>query len=268
MPLNFPREAGRKHTLVIFQGWNTWKTSEQDISCHLLLLGSDNQLSGCHDLSQVHVLHFSSLFVSHFSLLCCFPGWGWNYYEQRRTEQHAASQCSIVKENPRRRCGPVGLVCTPVTHFWGVTCITAPLRESLCHVYCHVPRYAAWLQTHQTHLQEYWYWECHGEAHEGYRHTPENTHGHDCAVSTHKLNKKWIHILKMLFLCSTKLSVSVILISLYGCKVRSNYHLSKDSSVLDRVSFMLALLYLNLPICHFLCTVVSIVTMPTVTPMM
>lgn len=39
VPLNFPGDAGRKHTLVIFQGWNTWKTSEQDISCHLVLPG-------------------------------------------------------------------------------------------------------------------------------------------------------------------------------------------------------------------------------------
>lgn len=146
--------------------------------------GSDNQLSGFHNLSQVHVLHFSSLFVSHFTLLFCFPGWGWNYSEQRSAEQHAASQRSIVRENPRRRCGPVGLVCTPVTHFWGVTCITAPLRESLCHVYCHVPRYATWLQTHQTHLQEYWYWECHGELHKkvqtySWKHTcPQLCHEH------------------------------------------------------------------------------------------
>lgn len=42
----------------------------------------------------------------------------------------------------------------------------------------------------------------------------------------------------------------------------------KDSSMWDGVAFMPAVLYLNLPICHFLCTVVSIVTMPTATPMM
>lgn len=131
--------------------------------------GSNNQLSGCCNLSQVHLFFLfifcipSSLFVSNpqFCLSRLASG---IVMRSDAPSQHAASQCSIVRGNPRRRRGPAGLVCTPVTHFWGVTCITAPLRESLCHVYCHVPRYAAWLQTHQTHLQEYWYWECHGEA--------------------------------------------------------------------------------------------------------
>lgn len=169
-----------------FPGMKNWENIRAGYIMTYTAAGSDNKLSGSHNLSQVHVLHFSSLFVSHFSLRFCFPGWGWNYSEQHCVEQHAASQRSIVRENPRRRRGPVGLVCTPVTHFWGVTCITAPLRESLCHVYCHVPRYATWLQTHQTRLQEYWYWECHGEPHKRYRHTPENTHAQDCATSTHK----------------------------------------------------------------------------------
>lgn len=185
-------------------------------------------------------------------------------------EQHAASQRSIVRENPRRRRGPVGLVCTPVTHFWGVTCITAPLRESLCHVYCHVPRYATWLQTHQTHLQEYWYWECHGEPQKRYRHTPENTHAHDCATSTHKPHTNKSMFLKCCFyVLSNCLWFSYIYLHRYVAAKSGQIAVSvKDSSVLDNVSLMPALLYLHLPKCHFLCTVVSIVTMPTVAPMM
>lgn len=34
-----------------------------------------------------------------------------------RALQQGVSRCSVVKENPRRRCGPAGLVCRPVTHF-------------------------------------------------------------------------------------------------------------------------------------------------------
>lgn len=48
--------------------------------------GSDNQLSGFHNLSTVCI-------STVFCLLFCFPGWGWNYLEQQKgIEQHAASQ--------------------------------------------------------------------------------------------------------------------------------------------------------------------------------
>lgn len=106
-----------------------------------------------------------------------------------RALQQGVSRCSMVKENPRRLCGPAGLVCRPVTHFWGVTRLTAPLRESLCHVYCHVPRYAAWLQTHQTHLQEYWYWECRWEKQTySWKHTCPWLQ-HDPSQTEQKINK-------------------------------------------------------------------------------
>lgn len=154
--------------------------------------GSDNQLSGCRNLSQVRLFFFFVPFFLQSPPLCLspirsfvFPGPASGIVMRSDApNQHAASQCSIVRGNPRRRRGPAGLVCTPVTHFWGVTCITAPLRESLCHVYCHVPRYAAWLQTHQTHLQEYWYWECHGEAPRRVQTHSWKTHTHsrDCAL--------------------------------------------------------------------------------------
>lgn len=153
--------------------------------------GSDNRLSGCRNLSQVHLFFFFFLFFESPPLCLSpirsfvFPGPATGIVMRSDApSQHAASQCSIVRGNPRRPRGPAGLVCTPVTHFWGVTCITAPLRESLCHVYCHVPRYAAWLQTHQTHLQEYWYWECRGEAPRRVQTHSWKTHTHsrDCAL--------------------------------------------------------------------------------------
>lgn len=69
--------------------------------------GSDNQLSGFHNLSQVHSLHFFSL-VSHFCLLFCFPGWGWNYLEQQSIEQHAASQSKQSKRESQEAPWPGG----------------------------------------------------------------------------------------------------------------------------------------------------------------
>lgn len=74
---------------------------------------SDNQLSEFHNLSQVRVLHFSSC------LLFCFLGWGWNYSEQRGSEELEAVSAAESGKSPVGRRAPVGLVCTPVTHFWG-----------------------------------------------------------------------------------------------------------------------------------------------------
>lgn len=139
--------------------------------------GSDNQLSGFHNLSTVCI---STVFL--FALLFSRLG-----VELFRTAKRDWATCSQSEQEGI----PGGAVARwvwfvhPSQTSEGVTCITAPLRESLCHVYCHVPRYATWLQTHQTHLQEYWYWECHGEPHKRYRHTPENTHAHSSAMEIH-----------------------------------------------------------------------------------
>lgn len=39
VPLNFPRDASGKYTLVISRGWDTRKTFEEEISDHLHVLG-------------------------------------------------------------------------------------------------------------------------------------------------------------------------------------------------------------------------------------
>lgn len=123
--------------------------------------GSDNQLTGFRNLSTL-CTPFSFL-VTQFSLLFCFQA------EGRTAERWAKCSQSVLHGKGKSPGGNVARwvwFVHPSHTSEGVTCITAPLRESLCHVYCHVPRYAAWLQTHQTHLQEYRYWECHGDPHE------------------------------------------------------------------------------------------------------
>lgn len=126
----------------------------------------------------------------------------------------------------------------------GVTCITAPLRESLCHVYCHVPRYAAWLQTHQTHLQEYRYWECHGDPHERVQtYSSKHTCPQLCYERSQTAQKSK-STFKNAVLCINKYSVIVMQTGYPQCGLK-----------LDRidciVSHSFLALYLNLTICRF-----------------
>lgn len=140
--------------------------------------GSNNQLSTFHSLSPLLVCGSLICLSPILSLLFCLSscrGCGIILNGKALSNMEPVSAAKWGRLPGDRMARWVWFV-RPSQTSEGVTCITAPLRERLCHVYCHVPRYATWLQTHQTHLQEYWYWECRGESH--WRYSWKHTHTH------------------------------------------------------------------------------------------
>lgn len=223
--------------------------------------GSDNQLSGCHNLSQVRILHFSSLVVSYLSFAILFSRlkveflWTaahWATCSQSVQHSKRASQETLwpggfglytrhtLLRGDVHHCSTEGEPLPCLLSCSKVCCMASNTSNTSTGILIlGMPWGGPWrVQTHMSTTAPWALTNC----------TSMNPYFKKAVFTSHQIVRDW------------KKNHPIWLQS------QVKWLDLKDSSVLDKASFMLALLYLNLPIC--LCTVVSIVTMPTVTPMM
>lgn len=155
--------------------------------------GSDNQLSGCHNLSLRPRFAFLPLCLPpvffFFSLLFCIPGFegGIILNSQRSAEQHASQSAQHSK----------GRIPGDAVARWVWFVHPSHTSEGWCASLLHWGRASAMFTVmfqgmlrgfkHIKHIYRNTdIGNAMGSPTKRYRHTPENTHAHDCAMSTHK----------------------------------------------------------------------------------